>query len=66
VELGDPTSIIYTSATTGAPNLNRGLKVQGKEHGEEVDQQLELGDPVMIIYTSGTTGPPKVNRRVEV
>jgi acyl-coenzyme A synthetase/AMP-(fatty) acid ligase len=58
--------IIYNSGTMGPPKVNRRAEVQGKEKGEEMDQEVEPRDPTMIIYTSATTGPPKVNRRVEV
>jgi acyl-coenzyme A synthetase/AMP-(fatty) acid ligase len=46
--------IIYASGTTGPPKVNRRVEVQGKEKGEEVDQEVEPRDPTMIIYTSGT------------
>jgi acyl-coenzyme A synthetase/AMP-(fatty) acid ligase len=43
VELGDPAMIIYTSGTTGPPKVNSRVEVQGKKHGEEVDQVVWRG-----------------------
>ncbi len=54
MDLGDPAMIIYTSGTTGPPKVNKRVEVQGKEQGEEMDQEVELGDYLHHWYHGST------------